>query len=76
MTGCNYFVGFLVFCSAYLISIPITTFLDKSNNDLSGKKNVLIALFFAFLIGGNVDGTTACSGDDYSAPAVTGKTMR
>jgi hypothetical protein len=66
----------MVFCSAYLISIPITTYFEKDNDLPSGKKNVFIALFFAFLIGGTVDGTTACSGDGYSAPEVTGRTMR
>ncbi len=76
MTGCNYLVGFMVFISAYLISLPITTFFEKKDDVPSGKVNVLIALFFAFLVGGNVDGRTACSGDGYSAPEVTGRTMR
>ena len=56
MTTCNYLVGFGVFISAYLISIPIVLFFDKKDAFESGKINVLIALFFAFLVGGNVDG--------------------
>lgn len=74
MTGCNVMVGIGVFISAYLISIPISVMAFKNVD--GHKYNVIFALAIATLVGMNVDGTTACSGDDYSAPGVTGRTMR
>ena len=74
MTGCNVMVGIGVFISAYLISIPISVMALKNVD--GHKYNVIFALVIATLVGVNVDGTTACSGDDYAAPEVTGRTMR
>ena len=60
-----------------MFSIPEINHPNVVQDDIAKAKiNVLIALFFAFLVGGNVDGRTACSGDGYSAPEVTGRTMR
>jgi hypothetical protein len=76
MNGCSLVSGIGVFISVYLLGIIPMHFLAEKlnlNDKISNRLLVVIAIVCAMLI---ANGPVDCSGDGYSAPEVTGRTMR